>query len=271
MRSYLFAFLLLGGLGILASAAFAACNCAGITPSASAGNTDCTGANCLSVQSTEVDAAGAESADAQEAEPNLKCGNQATVEERARCRVRITEVEAVQASNTGAPAQAQVQAELQHMPEECHALQGTEQAACIARYRVMYSCMAKSNDVARENCMKSELQLGQVVEQKQTCLSEEAGEKQECLRELHQNIYEMIKFRFQNLITKAERLEEKGASEELVVEFIAAIEQKTVEFDEAQTIDERKEIVRQVAELWRNFVRAAIAEINEARQAGAVS
>jgi hypothetical protein len=277
MRSHVLAFLVLALFGVLASASFAACGCSENAQAASASASECNGQDCLAVGAAGVNGTGPEASAAEQAgavvsaaeDEGLECGSEATAQARARCRLRARE-EAFEAG-IGQQVQAEVQTELQHMPEECRALNGTVHAACIARYRVMYNCMAHENDVAREACMKSELQLNRVVEQKQTCLSNQTTDKQECLQQLHQNVYQLIKFRFQNLLEKAERLSEKGASEELVVEFMAAIEQKTVEFDEAQTMDERKAIVQEVAQLWREFAKQAIDEINEARQTSGVS
>ena len=219
--------------------------------------------------------------DVESAEGNarLECGEEDTRSERVRCRVRAN-AEAREAARAGHSDESgdddETESEdeddengdsLRHMPEECRELTGTEHAACIARYRVIYNCLEKENDRAREACMKSEVVLNRVIDARNICRALEGEERRECLSELREKVYNLLRFRFQNLIAKAEKLQEKGASEELVVGFIDSMEQKAQEFKDADTIAEKKQVVREAVQLWREFVREAVKQIREARQA----
>ena len=63
-----------------------------------------------------------------------------------------------------------------------------------------------------------------------------------------------MKFRFDNLIERAIYLQREGlVSEEESISFIDAVETKKQEFNAAD-IAQKKEIVKEVKELWKEFI-----------------
>jgi len=168
------------------------------------------------------------------AEANLKCSQLGTVRERIKCRVNLPE-----------------ENELNYLPEECRALTGLSTARCVTNYQTVQRCFQLENDVARVSCAKKNLVLGRVAEEKSKCTNTA------CLEELRTKVFDVVKFRIYNLEYKAQELKEKGVDENLILNFITSAEQKKIDFNNAQTIAEKKQIVRDVISLWKDFVSKA--------------
>lgn len=79
-------------------------------------------------------------------------------------------------------------------------------------------------------------------------------------------MFTLIKFRFYNLEYKAQEIMEKyNISESLVVDFISSIETKKQEFNNASSIEEKKQIIKDVSNLWRQFIDQVKSEIRSKR------
>ena len=168
-------------------------------------------------------------------EANLKCSELKTARERIKCRVNLPE-----------------ENELNYLPEECRELTGIFKARCVTTYQTVQQCFALENDAARVACAKKNLVLSRVADDKIGCANNTT-----CTEELKTKVFDLVKFRIYNLEYKAQELKEKGVDEGLVLDFITAVEQKKVEFNNAQTIAGKKQIVRDVISLWTEFVQKA--------------
>ncbi|MDO8599247.1 MAG: hypothetical protein Q7S02_04010 [bacterium] len=84
-----------------------------------------------------------------------------------------------------------------------------------------------------------------------------------CLENLRLRAYPYITFRFYDLEERAEGLKELGAPMDLVTLFVVAAEQGKIDFNAAQTKDERIAIIRRVQSAWRAFVAQLPASVTD--------
>ena len=174
-------------------------------------------------------------------ESGFKCGDSTTMKERIKCRINLVQ-----------------ENELNYLPEECRALSGLEKATCINNYKSTNRCFQQTTDSNKLNCARIAvgLQVANIQQNRDAC----AG-NQTCMTDLKTKVFTLVKFRFYNLEEKAEKLKERGVSEDTVVNFINSLEDKKQQFNNAGTIDEKKQIVRDVIDLWKQFVDQAKTEI----------
>ncbi len=179
-------------------------------------------------------------------ETGLKCGNLNTREERVKCRLKLEGEERV------------TEAKLQFLPEECRAKEGEERSRCIRVYKLSQECWENKKDNAIISCVKRNLGLEKPVkEEKEACRELEGEERASCIKNLKESVYDSIKFRFYNLEEKAERLLESGRIDEnTVVKLVSDLEAKKIEFNEAKNLRDKKTIVNDVKEIWKEFVKA---------------
>ncbi len=175
----------------------------------------------------------------------LKCGHLSTVRERVDCRLKLQKDELYEEN------------ELLYLPEECRALEGEEQDKCIENYQKTQRCWKFPVGDARINCVKENLELKRShKEEKQRCKQLEGDERKECVQKFKESAYDLIKFRFYDLEERAEKLKERGlASESDVVELVTALEEKKIEFNNASTVREKKRIILEVRQLWKEFIK----------------
>ncbi len=109
----------------------------------------------------------------------------------------------------------------------------------------------------RFSCAKQVLGLAEpVASQKKICDEKEDGEKIQCMAVLQYKTHLMIKFRIYDLEERAEELIERGASKETVADFVAFIQESKQRFNAAKTKAERRQVILDVREKWRQFVLA---------------
>jgi hypothetical protein len=179
-------------------------------------------------------------------EENLKCSDLPTMRERIACRIKLKQ-----------------ENELNYLPEECRVLTGLERAKCINNYKTTILCFNKESDAERVNCARRAigLQIATIQQAKLDCKG-----NQTCLNELKEKVFTLIKFRFYNLEYKAQEIMRKyNISESIVVNFISSIESKKQEFNNATSIEEKKRIVQDVMNLWRQFIDQVKSEIRSKR------
>jgi hypothetical protein len=179
-------------------------------------------------------------------EENLKCSDLPTMRERIACRINLKQ-----------------ENELNYLPEECRVLTGLERAKCINNYKNTIICFNKESDEERVNCARRAigLQIATIQQAKLDCKG-----NQTCLNELKEKVFTLIKFRFYNLEYKAQEIMRKyNISESTVVNFISSIENKKQEFNSASSIEEKKRIVQDVINLWRQFIDQVKSEIRSKR------
>ena len=175
----------------------------------------------------------------------LKCGHLSTVRERVSCRLKLGREEAYEDN------------EISFLPEECRALEGGKQEKCIDKYNKTQRCWKFPVGDERIKCVKENLELKKShKDEKLECRKLDGEEKGRCVQELKDKSYDLIKFRFYDLEERAEELKEKGvANEDDVVELVAALEEKKIEFNNASTIKEKKRIILEVRKIWKDFVK----------------
>jgi hypothetical protein len=179
-------------------------------------------------------------------EEGFRCSDLPTMKERIACRIKLKE-----------------ENELNYLPEECRVLTGLERAKCINNYKTTILCFNKESDAERVNCARRAigLQIATIQQAKLDCKG-----NQTCLNELKEKVFTLIKFRFYNLEYKAQEIMEKyNIDESIVVNFISSIENKKQEFNSATSIEEKKQIVQDVMNLWRQFIDQVKSEIRSKR------
>ena len=177
--------------------------------------------------------------DTQQTEPIDQdlCSEKSTIKERVSCRLdRIKQGKSTEFD-----------------PEECRSVSQEKKASCLQTYQAANSCWSERTNQQRFNCIGSYLKMTSVKEEKQKCLQLEEMEKTQCIDKLKENAFTLIKFRFYNLENKAEYFLKEGASQETDIEFITSIETKKQEFNQAATIEGKKQIVQEVISLWKDF------------------
>jgi predicted DNA-binding protein YlxM (UPF0122 family) len=179
-------------------------------------------------------------------EDGFRCSDLPTMRERIACRIKLKQ-----------------ENELNYLPEECRVLTGLERAKCINNYKNTIICFNKESDEERVNCARRAigLQIATIQQAREDCKG-----NQTCLNELKEKVFTLIKFRFYNLEYKAQEIMEKyNISESLVVDFISSIETKKQEFNNARSIEEKKQIIKDVIILWRQFIDQVKSEIRSKR------
>ena len=179
-------------------------------------------------------------------EAGLKCGDLDNIDERVKCRLNLEGRDRYK------------EAQLQFLPEECRAQDGDARSRCIRVYKLTQQCWESKDDKLRISCVKRNMGLEKPVKEEiASCKELEGDERVQCVKDLRESVYDSIKFRFYNLEEKAERLLEAGKiDEETVAKLVSDLETKKIEFNEAKTLSEKKVIINEVKEIWKNFVKA---------------
>nr|MBI4157044.1 hypothetical protein [Candidatus Woesearchaeota archaeon] len=175
----------------------------------------------------------------------LRCFEEDDIEDRVRCRLNLSRVE------------LRKEYKLEYLPEECRTIDNmTERQNCVRRYAQLQKCWKFIGD-ERMRCVDHELNITKIKEQKRECNLLDENEKQECRKRLKDNVYHRIKFKFYNLEDKAERFLDRGwVDNETVAVFIANLEIKKAEFNEAATKEEKRKVILEVRELWKEFLKS---------------
>ncbi len=165
----------------------------------------------------------------------LKCGGYLDIRDRVRCRLDLREEQADEYEN--------------FFPEECRSWE--DQQKCIQLYRAVQNCWELPNSIARISCLQGKVGITNVREQKSGC-----GEDQACLQALREDVYTLIKLRLYNLEEEAEEWMEEGKlTSEEVADFVVHMEQSKLAFNQAQTKQERKQVIMQARQYWLELVR----------------
>jgi len=103
-------------------------------------------------------------------EEGLRCGNLASLKERVSCRIDLEEEEPEQ------------ELQLQYLPEECRVLSGSVRGLCIVRYKSVQICWKFPIGDERISCVKREIKLGDIQEEKEKCNAKTGQEKALCIK-----------------------------------------------------------------------------------------
>jgi len=186
--------------------------------------------------------------DAEEAEEEkidgIKCANLKTIKERVSCRLELEEEE------------QEEELQLYYLPEECAALSGASRGICIARYKSVQTCWKFPVGAERVSCVKRAIRLEAIQEEKEKCNKLIGEKKSVCVREIKNRVYNLIKWRFYDLEERAEDFMTRGlADKEFVIDFIVKTEENKVKFNEADSEEERKNIILDVRTDWKELVK----------------
>lgn len=173
----------------------------------------------------------------------LQCGNKSALRDRISCRLNL------------APAGAARDLEIQYLPEACRVKTGTEQKACIGRYKSFQPCWNAKEGEQRFSCARNVLKLGPVVsEEVKTCQGKTGADQVACKTQIKEKVLYMIAFRFYDLETRAEELRNRGADLNTIADFETIVELKKQAFDKATTNAERRQIILDVRQAWQEFL-----------------
>ena len=179
-----------------------------------------------------------------EEEDEIKCAELKTIKERVSCRLEQEKEE------------QEEELQLYYLPEECVALSGASRGICIARYKSVQTCWKFPVGEDRVSCVKRTIRLGNLQEEKEKCNKLIGESKSVCAREIKNKNYDLIKWRFYDLEERAEDFMMRGlADKESVVDFIVKTEENKVKFNEADSKEERKNIILDVRNDWKDLVR----------------
>ncbi len=187
----------------------------------------------------------------------LKCQKIDIMRDRIACRLSLTEEEQAQ------------ELELQYLPEECRPIANIDdKEQCVQTYAKLQKCWMFPDGDVRINCVKEQIGLKSLDVAKKNCAEKEGTYKSICLNEINKLQYWIIKFRFYDLEERAEKLMESNPDlkKAIVIDFITAVEEKKLEFNQAATKEKKKQIILEVRELWKDFVKKARADLKSKQQ-----
>lgn len=174
----------------------------------------------------------------------LKCGNLASREERVRCRLNLEDEEYAREN------------ELSYLPEECRDLTGERKNNCISLYKKTQRCWQFPVGESRLQCVRENLNLGRSLSAEIRNCDARGTERAKCISDVREKAFSLIKFRFYDLEERAEKLaEEEKVSNDDIVLLVTKLEDKKVEFNNAATIAQKRAIVLEVRQVWKEFVK----------------
>ncbi len=166
------------------------------------------------------------------------CSEYNTSKDRIRCRINLAE-----------------ENEYDFLPEECKNQTGVLRATCVQSYKKVSKCWDEDSDSKRFECAKKEYVLENVANERAKC--EALENHTDCKKELIKKVDTLVKFRIYNLEQKAQKMKEKGANEETVVDFITLLESKKLEYNQQISKEGKKKILDDIRSAWTQFVKQA--------------
>lgn len=181
-------------------------------------------------------------------QPMKICNDIENIKERISCRLEKTEDELKKEP---------------YLPEECRAEKDeASQKDCIDRYLSLKPCWEKRQGKERISCVKENLGLPQkLVKAKDFCNQEDEEARATCIEDYKQKIYHLITFRFYDAEERIEKWYEEGKLDlEVTTDFVAFIATSKIIFNNAQSKNERLEVIKEVISRWNQtiaFVKSA--------------
>ncbi len=175
-------------------------------------------------------------------EDNLKCGGYLGIEDRVKCRLSLREEEKDEYEN--------------FFPEFCRSLSFQGQNNCLKVYKSVAKCWPFENGPKRIDCVKNELgieNINNLAQEVKKC--DNTTDKKGCIKNLKKSWEYLIIFRIYNLEEAAEKLMEKRLLDrEDVANFSVKVELKKQDFWQATNIQEKKQIINDVRNLWKDLI-----------------
>ena len=164
----------------------------------------------------------------------FKCGGYLDIEDRVRCRVRLKEELRSESEN--------------FFPEECKSWKNPEQ--CVDLYRKVQECWEKEKP-SRISCLRQKSGVLNVQQQKAEC-----GNDKTCRDKLRTDTFTLTKLRLYNLEEEAEELQGEGEiTEDQLVAFVVQMEQSKLAFNQAQSKEERRQVILRARKYWIELLR----------------
>jgi len=141
-----------------------------------------------------------------------------------------------------------------------YACQQNSTWACRQLVNTFKECHNETPGPDRAECARNKLRLGKVVSQ----LVRECGNDtnvSNCIINVSESVYAYVVFKIQDLADRAEGLITLGVNESIVNEFVAFAEDSITAFDEAVTLEEKKQILLDVRHAWQELIREAKASL----------
>ncbi|MBI4407017.1 MAG: hypothetical protein HY565_00775 [Candidatus Kerfeldbacteria bacterium] len=176
---------------------------------------------------------------------HLQCGDKPELRDRVSCRLNLT------------PLAMSRELEIEYLPEECRAITAAAaQATCIERYQSFQPCWEFTTSDERIECAKDVLGLSATLtDDINACASAE------CLANLQDRVYQLIKFRLYELEERAEELAEQGANLDTVTDFVVLVIEQKIAFNQATSFEQRRQAILAVRAGWQTFVTAVIPDL----------
>ncbi len=133
------------------------------------------------------------------------------------------------------------------------------QDKCREHVQSLSKCWGTPPGLQRAECARTRLGVrnrSQVREQMENC----AGNSS-CAQEVRQRVYNYATFRFQGLSERAEDMLQRGVSAETVDTFVQDLQDLIDSFTAAEELEEKKAILLDIRELWKDFVESAKEEV----------
>jgi len=129
-------------------------------------------------------------------------------------------------------------------------------------------CWLLANENAREACLKKEYGLERVRERREACVQlEDLDQQSDCLASLRQAIKGYYNNAFKRFLAALDALQAKfereGLDATIIIETRAFVEEKRVEFLNASTPEEKKNILKETNEEWREFKQQVLEILHE--------
>ena len=167
---------------------------------------------------------------------SLQCHTLGSVEDRIRCRLQLSN------------SDLRNELKIAYLPEECRTRSGASQDSCIHAYSSVQPCWARPM-IERSACVKNVFGISEIKKSSDACNT------QECKLELEKNVLWVVKFKLYDLEERAEwLLEKKYITEDQAVRIIAALEEQKVSFNAAQSLGDRKQVLKNAKKLWIDFL-----------------
>lgn len=109
-------------------------------------------------------------------------------------------------------------------------------------------------------CLRMKVQPAIASAAKKACDDEPSETaKDDCHKELKSNLAAYWKFSFSALISQAESFSKYGVSADEITSFTVYVKEQAIAFDKASTTQEKKKIIQDVTDAWKEFRKKVLA------------
>jgi hypothetical protein len=172
----------------------------------------------------------------------LKCNGYLNVNDRVSCRLKLKREERELEENS--------------YPEECRGRSDKEK--CLKSYEALKPCGKFETVQERVECAREKVDISSIAGRRKYCAGLKYDDKENCEQRLREKVYSLVKFRFSALENMAEKLlDKKQLSADNVSAFELRVERLKLDFNNANSAAERKEVISKVREEWNILMESA--------------